>query len=178
MDGPPYYTLKEAAQELRKSERMPRFFKINEVAKALGKSESALCRWLDTNASDDPHNPFCRLAGRIKLFRQEDIDRMRLVIDSQDRIPTFIYFVEVAAHIKIGRADNWRRRIIQIKTCNPLEVKTLLILRGTIGFERQLHEEFAEYHVRGEWFRDVPTIRDFIHRASKTKSVYSPGRKK
>src|SRR3954462_4710934 len=57
MDGPPYFTIKEAALELRKSERW-------------------LWGWLDKHPRDGNDQPYYRLAGRTKLIPPSALARI------------------------------------------------------------------------------------------------------
>jgi hypothetical protein len=68
--------------------------------------------------------------------------------------PTFIYLVhdERTGYIKIGRARNPSARERTLQSENP---QFVMLFRGPADaeLERELHEEFAQYRVRGEWFR-------------------------
>lgn len=68
----------------------------------------------------------------------------------------FVYFIQnaVTKNIKIGRTDDdVESRLMSLQTGNDCD----LILLKTIEcnsrvIEKQLHEKFSQYHVRGEWF--------------------------
>jgi hypothetical protein len=45
-----------------------------------------------------------------------------------------------------------------------VDLSVLALLEGSRQLERELHRRFAVYRLRGEWFRDVPEIRDFFAR--------------
>lgn len=146
-----------------------------EAAKALRKSRRWLQDWLAKHPVDAYGRPFYSTLDRTKVFKQADIDRISEEIGVQSRVACFIYFVECAGHIKIGKADNWRKRISSIRTASPLEVEILVILQAHVGFERDLHAKFEAYRHRGEWFRDSQEIRDFIKKV-KTSKLFVPHR--
>lgn len=149
-------TLPEAATELRKSKRW-------------------LQVWLANNPVDAYGKPFCSRLGRTARFTLDDINRLRAAIDELSRRPTFIYFVEAAGHIKIGKADKWKKRLSGIQCSLPVKLTRLLVLQAHVGFETDLHEKFAAVRVRGEWFKDCREIRDFIEAASKKKKLFVVG---
>jgi hypothetical protein len=104
-------------------------------------------------------------------------DRARKYHKSQglgfyERTKSGVYFVRWGAYIKIGCA--WdvvsRRRAIE-NGIPEGDVEPLGFIRvptGTMyghhGHEARIHDLLHKYRVRGEWFRDCPTIRRFIAR--------------
>jgi len=68
--------------------------------------------------------------------------------------PTYIYLVldERTGYIKIGRARNPSARDRTLQSENP-QVEMLFFTPADAELERELHQEFAQYRVRGEWFR-------------------------
>src|ERR1700740_2076394 len=52
------------------------YFTLDEVATMLHKSRRWLWDWLARHPHDRSGRPFYRMAGRTRLFRQADIDRM------------------------------------------------------------------------------------------------------
>lgn len=80
-----------------------------------------------------------------------------------------IYVMKCHEYHKIGIAANPRRRLNAIKTSNPYEVELIRAVKvpDAIGLERQLHRQFAECRVRGEWFELTDTqITEVIERIS------------
>lgn len=68
------------------------------------------------------------------------------------------YLVSDAPYLKIGRTVDVQRRFKNgVSTDNPRPLHLLAQLCG--NQEAELHERFARYRVRGEWFKDVPSIR-------------------
>jgi hypothetical protein len=66
-----------------------------------------------------------------------------------------VYFVRSGELVKIGCARNVQRRINELQCASPEEL--ILIASFDTGnryiAETIAHKRFAEYHVRGEWFR-------------------------
>lgn len=92
-------------------------------------------------------------AGRHQI-RQRSQDRPR---------PTFVYFIlaTVSGMIKIGRADDPKRRFCVLQTGSAEVLELLGTVPDTSGglLEKTLHRRFRKLRVRGEWFRDDPAIR-------------------
>ena len=71
-----------------------------------------------------------------------------------------VYFIwdKKNAALKIGKADNLKKRLSELQVGNPNELEVLEFLRCKSSddaklFESQLHETFKHLHMRGEWFR-------------------------
>lgn len=77
----------------------------------------------------------------------------------------YVYFVqaETGGPIKIGSANNVKRRLKQLQTGNP---ELLVLLHSTTGgkrLERSLQESFKKYNKRDEWFFPDDSIVEFIY---------------
>lgn len=53
---------------------------------------------------------------------------------------------------KIGISRNPKSRSNSIQTGIPFEVEILNVIEGDRKEERNLHQKFKKYHIRGEWF--------------------------
>jgi len=73
-----------------------------------------------------------------------------------------IYFVQVGdtGPIKIGRTENLRRRFANLQIGNPAKLRVI----GVIPEEIELHCEFADIALRGEWFKADQRLLEFIER--------------
>ncbi len=74
---------------------------------------------------------------------------------------TYTYVVgaaDLSGAWKIGRADNPKNRLIGIQVGNPIELKLIAVRLDSPKLEKQLHNYFSEYHVRGEWF-NLPELK-------------------
>lgn len=63
-----------------------------------------------------------------------------------------LYLIQCGEYIKIGRADNVKLRLSQLKAANPYPVKLLKVVKGAGHLEHELHEKYKKYHHTGEWF--------------------------
>ena len=81
----------------------------------------------------------------------------------------FVYFVSDGEAIKIGKANDPKRRLggIQTGTARPLSL--LGVVPGGRRMERRIHREFQAHRLRGEWFADCAEIRSYI--SAKAKPV-------
>lgn len=77
-----------------------------------------------------------------------------------------IYFLDSPSHnlIKIGVASNLDQRLAQLRGGSPVD----LTLLGTIdcfnhgALELELHRQFDQLRMRGEWFHGHKDLRDYI----------------
>ena len=79
--------------------------------------------------------------------------------------PGFVYFISAGDAIKIGFASVVTARLsaLQISTHNNLTL--LAQIPGTRLTEKEYHDRFEEYLIRGEWFRsDAEPILQEINR--------------
>ena len=82
-----------------------------------------------------------------------------------------IYFIQNAAnnHIKIGFTDKpVKRRRSNLQTGNSANLVLLGLTLGEKAKEIELHKRFAEAHIRGDWFRPIPPLIQFIIQACAT----------
>lgn len=75
---------------------------------------------------------------------------------------TFVYFVQVADFVKIGHSQEWKRRIANIQTASPFDVRLLHIEVNLPTFETSMHAKFRKFHHRGEWFHAHPDLLAFV----------------
>lgn len=65
----------------------------------------------------------------------------------------FTYLLFDGTYYKIGQSTNVKKRFLSIRTGNP-NVKIICFGRGRT--EKNLHEEYDIYRIRGEWFDFIP----------------------
>lgn len=65
----------------------------------------------------------------------------------------YVYFVENAGLVKIGRTKNIKRRFKQFATTIPY-ARVLAVYKtlDMYEMEKQFHELYKRYRKRGEWF--------------------------
>lgn len=88
-------------------------------------------------------------------------------IEGRNRDAGYIYCLhDGAGHYKIGRTATLTTRIQKLGTQPPFPTELVWAFRviSAVYFEKQLHEEYAEYRFRGEWFRMRPEIASDIPR--------------
>ena len=74
-----------------------------------------------------------------------------------------IYFVQAeTGQIKIGIANNVAKRFSNLRGSSPVALKLLLTVPGGINAECELHHQFREHRLHGEWFRPHPDILEKI----------------
>lgn len=79
-----------------------------------------------------------------------------------------IYFIQdTGSHaIKIGVSTDPERRLRSLQTATASKLVLLGVVPGDLSTEAELHRHFADYRLRGEWFRGAPpvleTVRDMI----------------
>lgn len=75
-----------------------------------------------------------------------------------------VYFVQESGvgAIKIGVSRNLPVRLGLLKADNPHEIKVLGTIAGGYSVESHLHFFFRYARIRGEWFRPVPELLEYI----------------
>jgi len=71
-----------------------------------------------------------------------------------------VYVVGFGPYVKIGITINVDVRLAGLQTPEP--VKLYALLEGWAKEERALHQRFVEYRLRGEWFRRVGALAEWI----------------
>jgi hypothetical protein len=81
---------------------------------------------------------------------------------------TNIYLVicKTTGAIKIGRADDVRKRLSTLQISNPGELAVLACFRAPAVFEGVLHAMFSSSRVRGEWFSLTDDLLDLAETAN------------
>lgn len=79
---------------------------------------------------------------------------VRLAQPHQQNTISGVYLLRCGEHYKIGMSDNVSKRVKQIQTNSPHEVKHIHTIPtdNPSDLEQQLHTRFASKRVRGEWF--------------------------
>lgn len=155
---------------------MDRLYTEDEVAAILNRKRRWLLEWLCNNPEDQWGKPFCLRFGRSKRFSDNDIVRLVRTLFAQEKEaktrgkpaqdePGWVYFADNGSHIKIGftrTATSLRSRKKQLGTHAPNGVEILYLEAGDGEAEKALHRKFAEFRVRGEWFRKAPELLEYI----------------
>lgn len=70
---------------------------------------------------------------------------------------SYVYFIRAGIYTKIGVAKNVKRRLDQIQTGNPVELKLECAIKmpnmiSAFDLESKLHLAFMSKHKHGEWY--------------------------
>lgn len=81
----------------------------------------------------------------------------------------YVYFLQEpsAGHIKIGSTWNINKRIAQLEVGLPYKLKLIGLLEGECQTEKDIQKKFADYCVKGEWFRPEAQLLEFIAQHAK-----------
>lgn len=71
----------------------------------------------------------------------------------------FVYYIqeEESKNIKIGYSFNLDERLEQLQTANSQELSVIKYEKCIFPHirEKELHKQYEEYHIRGEWFKNM-----------------------
>jgi hypothetical protein len=65
-------------------------------------------------------------------------------------------------YCKIGKANAPVQRLDEIQVGCPLDLEIVCIVQGSFSEEKELHEQFKQFYIRGEWFRYDTTIETYM----------------
>lgn len=79
---------------------------------------------------------------------------------------SIVYFIldTYSNAVKIGftTIKGLKRRLQNLQIGTPYELRLLGALWGNRNVERQIHEQFETYHIRGEWFEYSKELEEYI----------------
>lgn len=105
----------------------------------------------------------CRILGNRMIFLPEDVAAMEAAGPGEGDVgQSIVYFIAVRGFIKIGWTREWSNRLSNLQCANPEPIEVLALLARPPVYERTMHEQFAAFRARGEWFRDCKEIRDHL----------------
>jgi len=75
-----------------------------------------------------------------------------------------IYFIRIKdqPYVKIGFSKDVEKRLKQLQTSSPFDLEIIYTEFAAIEREKQLHEKYKEYQVKGEWFNISGDLEKFI----------------
>lgn len=79
----------------------------------------------------------------------------------KDKRNGFVYFISNSDRtaIKCGWSSNIMRRIKQFETANPLDLKLIYYIEGTMDIEYNIKKYLKDYCINREWFEYEGTMR-------------------
>ena len=106
-----------------------------------------------------------RLQGPMPARKRQAIPTSKLMACCGKIVPDTpgVYFVAVGAAVKIGCAKHLQSRLQDLQVGSPERLEVIgYRLTATAPdarvLERQLHRQYADLRVRGEWFQRVPVV--------------------
>lgn len=69
-----------------------------------------------------------------------------------------VYFIKSGSQIKIGIAVDPVRRMASLQTAQAKRLRLLGTCAGGREKERELHDQFKDARMRGEWFKATPGL--------------------
>jgi hypothetical protein len=81
-----------------------------------------------------------------------------------------LYFIQAEnGAIKIGISKKVKKRLRDLQTASPLKLKIIKIMKGKAHLEGELHKQFHDYNIHGEWFNPAQELLYYINRNSDEK---------
>jgi hypothetical protein len=80
------------------------------------------------------------------------------------KAPGQVYFLlaRKGGAVKIGFSAKGVSRINDLQIAHHEPLKLVALIRGSRAKEAALHKKFAQYRIRGEWFRYAGEVKDFV----------------
>jgi len=73
--------------------------------------------------------------------------------------------------IKIGFTKDVGKRLISLSTANPYPLRLLVIEPGNIEMESEIHNDFRDYRLDGEWFLPHPKLLKYIEDVKRWNTI-------
>lgn len=90
---------------------------------------------------------------------------------------SFVYIFTLEKRwAKIGVSSNVRHRHQTLSTGLPIELEAVLVAPGNRQHERELHDAFAEFRLRGEWFRIAGGFASWVNGIAPENTPKSDGK--
>lgn len=90
----------------------------------------------------------------IRKRVEEELDRRDLL--RAGNAEPVVYFVQAenGGPVKIGVAKDPARRMAELQAMSPYTLRILATVEGGFRREKELHAQFADWRLHGEWFSD------------------------
>lgn len=98
----------------------------------------------------------------IDLCKSAGISEFYPINKKVDKTVCYVnYLMQAGCYLKIGLSteSTVKSRLKALQGANPVEIILLAVKQGGIKEERDMHKQFSSLRVRGEWFKDHPSIR-------------------
>ena len=97
-----------------------------------------------------------------------------VVIGGESRpAPETVYIIRctVTGRVKIGIADDPNVRLNVLQAMCPTELELVTSFPGGLKRERELHKQFADCRLHGEWFDPDDDLKMFIKAAEEARDA-------
>jgi hypothetical protein len=93
---------------------------------------------------------------------------------TQVRLPDRAYIIrgKITGLLKIGIARDVKNRIADLQSGSPDILELIWSGAGCRGSESEVHQEFADLRLHGEWFTPDPRIDDFLAICELTSDLF------
>lgn len=102
------------------------------------------------------------LAKAIDIRKAKITERARQKAYEANCRQGFVYFISDGEQVKIGFTTNIEKRRKALQTSSAFDLALLAAIPGPDCLEKELHQEFRRYRLRGEWFKFSAPIREYI----------------
>jgi hypothetical protein len=135
------------------------------------KAEERFLRALDVldgkPVADWPQPEYIMLADVPPPSAPHEPVTRKFVPVSRDVVPCWVYFIRCGDSVKIGVTAAVDIRLRQLQSASPTVLSVLASIRcvnadGAYELEGQLHKQFAEHRLRGEWFAWCDPIASYV----------------
>lgn len=135
------YFTKDELEEIKNAiEKTLAYYEVEGIT-----NQFILCK--DKEELDKEFNEWER---KNNVSKKEKVDDLYIILD------------EDVNNLKIGRSKNVKARLNQLQIANSHKLKLLLTIPKKGYMERELHEVFKRFKVKGEWFESDKRIFDYI----------------
>lgn len=100
-----------------------------------------------------------KIGGEV-VAKREQPPKAALIENAKE---AWIYFIQSAdGPVKIGFTSDIKKRMSNLRTSHPGDLKLIAQFPGTRHLERVIHAELWQHRLNGEWFADVPAVTKVI----------------
>jgi hypothetical protein len=104
--------------------------------------------------------PFVACSATCKALLEQKLPALLSAAGVASKADGVVYFLSDSRNnaVKIGYSTDLPKRLSTLQTGNRLNLTLLGAVPGTLDDESRWHKTFAEYRLRGEWFRHHPSL--------------------
>ncbi len=101
----------------------------------------------------------------VDFLYDSELSKRNDEIDKKNKREKLVYFIlnPVADLVKIGISEDPAVRLVALQANTPHRLSLLGVVPGGAEKEKELHKQFANLRVRGEWFSFDTELKEFIN---------------